>query len=157
MENYETALKYSAIASDSAGESAKKLAIYQESLEAKQNKATVAFEAFSSTLIDSGLVGAIYDIGAGVFNLGAELPDTVVNILEMVAGMAALSTAFNMLKASSIGTSFSKTFKDLGQPKMTGLHVEMLCLATARKRRDRAADKLSVNRSINKRGLIRAA
>lgn len=120
MGNYEQAGKYIEMSTNSAGIAAEKLAVYQDSLAAKSAKASAAFESLSMTMINSGLVGAFYDMSAAILNMGAGLPDVVVNIRELSAALFALTTAYNALSASGVGASVRKTFSDLGWPEMTG-------------------------------------
>ena len=84
MSNYEQAGKYIETSTNSAGIAAEKLAVYQDSLAAKSAKVSAAFESLSMTMINSGLVGAFYDMSAAILNMGAGLPDVVVNIGEPI-------------------------------------------------------------------------
>ena len=56
FENYGNALKYEEAALNSAGTASQKFAVYQNSLEAAQERITNAFEKFSQTLIDGGTI-----------------------------------------------------------------------------------------------------
>lgn len=114
MEGWEQAAKYSAIASDSAGKSAEKLAIYQESVEAKTARATAAFEKFSTSLLDSRLVGGIMDLGTGIFNFLSGLNGVPARIALVTAAVAALYSAIKSLGAMNIGKNFIGFFTGLG-------------------------------------------
>ena len=115
MSNYEQAQEYAAAAADSAGMSAQKLAIYQESVEAKTNKATAAFENFSMTLLDSGLIGGIMDFGTGLFNALSAFDAWPAKIALIVAGFTALKGAFNAIKGTSLITNISRSFSSLAE------------------------------------------
>lgn len=86
MENYNKATEYSQVAMDSAGTAMQKFGNYQQSLEAKQNKATASFEAFSSAILDSGIVGFGYDAKSGILGF-------LTDIIEKVGAIPALATA----------------------------------------------------------------
>lgn len=120
MEGWEQAAKYSEAAANSSGLAAEKLEIYQDSIAAKQAKLTASFEAFSQTLLNSDLVGLVYDVSSAFLNFASRLDPTVVTIAELTAIISTFAVALNALKASSIGNAVGKTFKDLGWPKKTG-------------------------------------
>lgn len=114
MSNYAQAAEYSAIAADSAGKSAEKLAIYQESVEAKSNKATAAFEQFSTALLDSNWVGAFYDAGTYIFTALSALDAAPAKIALITAGVATIYSMVKSLGALSIGKNFLGFFSGLG-------------------------------------------
>ena len=123
MEGWSQAGKYAEEAANSTGIAAQKMELYQQSVEAKSQRMAAAFENLSSSLLDSDLVGAFYDIGTGVFNLAAGLPDVVQDIAALTAGMVALHATFNAIKATQFGQGFLQTFKDLGWPETTGDNI----------------------------------
>lgn len=114
MEGWSQAAKYSSAASDSAGKSAQKLAIYQESVEAKTARATAAFEKFSTSLLSSGLVGGVMDLGAGLFNALSLLDGWPAKIALITASVAALSSAIKSLAAMNFGKNFIGFFARIG-------------------------------------------
>lgn len=114
MEGWEQAAKYASIASDSAGKSAEKLSIYQESVEAKTARATAAFEKFSTSLLDSRLIGGIMDIGTGLFNFLSGLNGIPAKIALVTVAIAGLSAAFKSLSAMKFGKNFIGFFTGLG-------------------------------------------
>lgn len=116
MSGYEQAQKYAAAAADSAGVSAQKLAIYQESVEAKTNKATAAFEKFSMALIDSNLIGTFMDGGAAIFNALSALDAWPAKIALIVAGLTTAKGLFDSFTNTGVFTNIAKSFKDLGWP-----------------------------------------
>lgn len=115
MEGYEQAQKYASAAADSAGVSAQKLAVYQESVEAKTNRAMAAFENFSMTLIDSNLIGFVMDLGTNLFNALAAFDAWPAKIAALAAGIIAAKTAFDSLKGAGIATSIKTTIGDLAE------------------------------------------
>jgi len=131
MSAWERAGEYAEAAANSTGLAAEKLGIYQESLEAKQAKLTAAFEAFSQTFLNSDIIALVLDLGTGFLNLASSLNPAVIEFGEITAAIIAGATALNMLKASSIGVGFHKTFTDLGWPKKTGDIVPIYSKKTA--------------------------
>lgn len=117
MSGYEQAQEYAAAAADSAGMSAQKLATYQESLEAKTNKATAAFENLSMALLDSGIIGGVMDLGTAIFNAGAAFDAWPAKIALGVTGLATLVSLGKQIGKSPLFTGFTGVFKDLGWPK----------------------------------------
>lgn len=123
MSGWEQAGKYATAAANSAGVAAQKLTIYQDSIEAKSNKMTAAFEAMSMSLLSDGLVGGFYDFGAAIFNAVAAMPAFLKDGAAMVALITGLTTGFNMLQKSTIGVGISKFGTTLGWPKTTGDNI----------------------------------
>ena len=120
MAGWDQASKYAEEAANSTGLAAEKLEIYRESLAAKQAKFTASFEAFSQTMLNSGLVAFVYDAGAGFLNLAAGINPAIASFIELTAVIAGATVAFNALKVSSFGSSIKKIGSDLGWPKKTG-------------------------------------
>lgn len=115
MSGYEQAQEYAAVAADSAGMSAQKLATYQESLEAKTNKAAAAFENLSMTLLDSGIIGGVMDLGTAIFNAGAAFDAWPAKIALLVAGFTAFLTLIKAISKSNLAAGFTSTFKSLAE------------------------------------------
>ena len=91
MENFDTAMDYSAIATNSAGTALDKYSnSYLKSVEAAQNRATASFEAFSAALLDSGIV-------SDVFNLGSGLVDFLNIVTKGIGVFGGLRTVLNLL------------------------------------------------------------
>lgn len=114
MEGWSKAAEYATIASDSAGKSAEKLAIYQESVEAKTAKATAAFENLSNVIMDSRIIGAVMDAGTWIFNLLAELEGVPVIMIEITGAAALLYASLKSLSAMKFGQNFIGFFSGLG-------------------------------------------
>lgn len=131
FENLDKAFGYAEIAANSAGTAMQKFEIYQESITAKQQKMTAAFEAMATTLIDNDLIAMVYDLSAGFFNLVSKLPAGAIQLAEITAACIGLATAFNALKASNLGHAFQKTGEDLAWPKTTGDIVAIYSKKTA--------------------------
>lgn len=120
MSGWEQAGKYAEEAANSAGIAAQKLTIYQESVEAKANKMTAAFEDMSMSLLSDGLVGGFYDLGAAIFNAIAAIPAFMKDGAAMVALITALTTGVNMFSKTALGIGILNFGKTLGWPAMTG-------------------------------------
>ena len=73
MENMGKAMGYAETAANSSGTAMQKFSVYEESVEAKTNRMTAAFENFSTTILDSGFIGGIIDIGTGLLNVSSSL------------------------------------------------------------------------------------
>lgn len=116
MQGWSKAGEYAEAAADSAGVAAEKLATYQESLEAKANKATAAFENMATSLLPTGLLGLFYDAQAAVFNFGAAFGGLPATLIATTAGIIGLATAMDMLVNSSVKDSFLHITKGLGTP-----------------------------------------
>lgn len=114
MAGWDQASKYAEEAANSTGLAAEKLEIYQESLAAKQAKFTASFEAFSQTMLNSGLVAFAYDAGAGFLNLAAGINPAIASFIELTAVIAGATVAFNALKVSSFGASIGASIKKIG-------------------------------------------
>lgn len=109
MSNWNTALEYTSVAAGSAGTALDKFAVYEESLEAKTNRATAAFENMAMSLLPSGVIGGFLDFTTQVFNLGAALGGLPITITTVVVAVAALTSAWKALKASAFGSSIKNT------------------------------------------------
>lgn len=120
FENYDKAMQYAETAANSTGTAMQKLSTYQEGLEAKQNKLTASFEKFSNSILSDDLVGLLLDLGSGVLNFASGLGGIPVKLAAITVALVSLSSAMKALGASSFGTNFIQTFKDMGEPTMTG-------------------------------------
>lgn len=109
MSNWNTALEYTAVAAGSAGTALDKFSVYEESLEAKTNRATAAFENMAMSLLPSGVIGGVLEFGTQIFNLGAALGGLPITILSVITATAALSAAWKAIKASAFGSSIKNT------------------------------------------------
>lgn len=121
MEGWGDALRYAGIAADSAGTAMQKFETYQESLEAKANRATAAFEKMSDALLPEDVIGTIYDMGTALATLFST--DVGAFGVQITAVLGALVTAGGTLKsfqASGIGKNIIGVAKDLGWPETTG-------------------------------------
>lgn len=68
MENYGTALKYTEVAANSSGTAMEKMAMYQESVEAKTKALTASFEELSRTILSSDFYAGLLDTSSGFLN-----------------------------------------------------------------------------------------
>lgn len=134
MQGYPQAAKYAETAANSIGVSAQKMEVYQDSVEAKANRMTAAFEKFSSVVISDDLVGVFYDLGAGALNTASSFDGLLVKIPLLIAAFAAVKASLAGIKKTEFGQAFIGTFKDLAGPKMTGSmrnHVAIISKAAA--------------------------
>lgn len=134
MQGYPQAAKYAETAANSIGVSAQKMEVYQDSVEAKANRMTAAFEKFSSVVISDDLVGFFYDLGAGALNTASSFDGLLVKIPLLIAAFAAVKASLAGIKKTEFGQAFIGTFKDLAGPKMTGSmrnHVAIISKAAA--------------------------
>lgn len=123
MENYSTALQYSETASNSAGAALEKYGGYQDSIEAKTNALTAAFEALSMNAIDTELYGRLLKATTGM----VEFVDKSQLLKGTLAGLAAfkmgtfvsgimaganslskMTTAFTLLKTDTSNETLKK-------------------------------------------------
>lgn len=130
LENMDKALKYAGVAANSSGTAMQKFSVYEESVEYKTNQLTAATEKFATTILDSGLLKGVMDLGifaldaaTGVLSLGGAFGGAVGDIAMLTTALITFTTAWNMLKTSGLGVSFGKTIKDLGWPEMTGDNI----------------------------------
>lgn len=118
MSGWSQAAEYSAVAADSAGKSAEKLAIYQESVEAKTARATAAFEQFSATMLDSQLIGVLYDGATGLLNIlngiFSAFDGFGAKVTTVTVGIAGIYAAFKSIAALDITKNFMTFFSGLG-------------------------------------------
>ena len=69
MENYDTAIKYANIATDSTGNAAKKYEAYMDGIEARMNRLTATFEGFAQTILNSDAIKGVIDFLTNILNL----------------------------------------------------------------------------------------
>lgn len=134
MQGYPQAAKYAETAANSIGVSAQKMEVYQDSVEAKANRMTAAFEKFSSAVISDNLVGFFYDLGAGALNTASSFDGLLVKIPLLIVAFATVKASLAGINKTEFGQSFIGTFKDLAGPKMTGSmrnHVAIISKAAA--------------------------
>lgn len=133
MSNWETALEYTTVAAGSAGTALDKFGVYEESLEAKTNRATAAFENMAMSLLPSGVIGGVLEFGTQIFNLGAALGGLPITIVSVVTATAALSSAWKAIKASSFGTSMQGITSSLTNliPNLNAAGIASQAFATA--------------------------
>ncbi|WP_162609387.1 phage tail tape measure protein [Flavonifractor sp. An82] len=113
MSNWKTALEYTEVAANSAGTATEKFGVYQESLEAKTERATAAFEKLSMALLPSGLIGGFLDFATVALNVGSALGGIPITIVGVTTAVLGLSAAFKALAASSFGEAFKSSFASL--------------------------------------------
>lgn len=125
MAGYKESKEYAQIATDSIGVSAQKMEVYQDSLLAKQNRVTAAFEKFSEVMLPDAWVGTFYDLGAGALNLASALDGLPVKIAAIITAAAALKSVWGSLGKMDIAKSIKGTWQDLAKPKMTGFGINV--------------------------------
>lgn len=96
MENYETAMKYATVATDSAGTAMEKYEVYAESVEGKMNSLKASFEELSTTILNSDwlvtgieLLGGLLNILDAILSFG----DSFVVKAGLVIGVVYLAIA----------------------------------------------------------------
>ena len=109
FENYGNALKYEEAALNSAGTASQKFAIYQNSLEAAQERITNAFEKFSQTLIDSGTIKGLSQIA----EKGIDVLSTLAKIRPVLQGILQILLVFKTLHFTSMLIAEGKAVKAL--------------------------------------------
>ena len=120
MEGWEQAGKYAESAADSAGVAAQKLIIYQDSVEAKAQKLTAAYEKLSMSLLSEDLVGMLYDMGTAFLNTAASMPAFIKDGAAVGTVLTTLLTLSNAFKATPFGQAFIALPNTLGWLEMTG-------------------------------------
>lgn len=109
LQNFDTVESALASANNAAGSAMKENETYLNSIQGSINRFTSAFQSLSSTILDSGVVKGIVDIGTSFIQL-------TENIVDLVGVMPLLSGAFT--------SAFT-----VGKPKMTGFCVPTITLA----------------------------
>ena len=91
MENYDTAIKYANIATDSTGNAAKKYEAYMDGIEAHMNRLTATFEEFAQTILDSDVIKGGIDFLTNILNLLQQITawsdNTVFGALAPLLGL----------------------------------------------------------------------
>lgn len=91
MENYDTAIKYANIATDSTGNAAKKYEAYMDGIEARMNRLTATFEEFAQTILNSDAIKGVIDFLTNILNLLQQITAWSGN-----AGLGALTPLFGL-------------------------------------------------------------
>lgn len=125
MENYTKGQEYAEVAANSIGVSAQKMEIYQDSLLAKQNRVTAAFEKFSEVMLPDSLVGAFYDLESGALNLASALDGIPIKIVAIVTAASVLKSVLTDIKTTKPYKAIAETLTDLAKPKMTGFGINV--------------------------------
>lgn len=112
MEGWDEAMEYSSVAADSTGTSMEKLSMYQEGLEAKQNKLTASFENFSRSIANSSIISFFLSAGTAALDFGAAIDPIPQLLIALGSGLGVAGIA-KSLKTSSLGQSIAKTAIDL--------------------------------------------
>ena len=105
MENYDTAIKYANIATDSTGNAAKKYEAYMDGIEAHMNRLTATFEEFAQTILNSDAVKGVIDFLTNILNLLQQ-----ITALSGNAGFGALTPLFG-LSGAILGASGKGRFQ----------------------------------------------
>ena len=94
MNQYTTALKYSADAANSSGTAMEKMQDYEEGLEAKTNRATAAFEQLSKTVVNGNAFGGLIDVGTGFLNVLTSIISKLGILPTLLTAISAGSSLF---------------------------------------------------------------
>ena len=99
--------------------------VYQDSLLAKQNRVTAAFEKFSEVMLPDSWVGTFYDLGAGALNLASALDGLPIKIAAIITAAGALQSVLKGMAQLDIVKSIKGTWQGLAKPKMTGFGINV--------------------------------
>ena len=127
MENYDTAIKYANIATDSTGNAAKKYEAYMDGIEAHMNRLTATFEEFAQTILNSDVIKGGIDFLTNILNLLQQITAWSGN-----AGFGALTPLFG-LGGGILGASGK------GRLQQVGLAANMPLYALVATRNELAA------------------
>ena len=127
MENYDTAIKYANIATDSTGNAAKKYEAYMDGIEAHMNRLTATFEEFAQTILNSDAIKGVIDFLTNILNLLQQITAWSGN-----AGLGALTPLFG-LGGGILGASGK------GRLQQVGLAANMPLYALVATRNELAA------------------
>lgn len=105
---------------NSAGAMASANSVYMESVGAKADRMHASFQELASTLLDSDILGWLYDFGNAALNAASALDAWPAKIALVAAGLPTLIGLFRELKHMPLIESIGGSFKDLARPKMTG-------------------------------------
>lgn len=89
LSNFATAEKVLAQSADVAGSALEEHSRWLEGIEAKQQRATAQFQAFSNAILDSSLVKGYYDASSGILGFLTNIIDTLGTIPTLAAAAAA--------------------------------------------------------------------
>ena len=93
MENYGKALEYEAVAAESAGTANKKYTdAYLDSIEARKNAMTAAFESLSQTILNSNVVKTFFDVVTKIITLVDKFLNTGTGKFVTMLGIIKLIT-----------------------------------------------------------------
>ena len=115
FENMGKAMQYAETAANSSGTALSKFAVYEESVEAKTNRAAAAFENFSMTLVDSNWIGWFMDAGTALFNFLAAWDAWPARIAAVIAILTTFKGVFNSLKGMNLFINIADSFKSLAE------------------------------------------
>lgn len=108
MNNWKNALKYSETAANSAGSALERYGVYQDSIEAKTNKLTVAIESLSTNTISEELYSDIIEATTGI----VEFIDKTNILKGTLAGFVAMGVSKAFVSMSvGITTAYKSTAK----------------------------------------------
>lgn len=155
FENYGNALKYEEAALNSAGTASQKFAVYQNSLEAAQERITNAFEKFSQTLIDGGTIKGLSQIAEKAIDVFT----AIMKIRPVLQGLLQTLLVFKTLK---VVATFARDWKGFQSLKIVQnlkdmiFHTQLLEKATRlRAFADREAEKCAQG-LVTKQAVLRA-
>ena len=77
MENYDKALEYTNISTESSGKAMEKFNSYQDSMAAHMDNNRRALQDFSRTMLDSNFLKSIVDFGTGALDVLTDLTDKI--------------------------------------------------------------------------------
>ena len=107
MQNWQNVQKYAQTGAEASGTAMEKYGIILESVEAKQAQLTAKVQEFYSSILNSGLITGLLDVGKilmDIINLGDGL---VGKLLLLTGAFIGLNVALNALKGSKIATWFT--------------------------------------------------
>lgn len=104
----------------SAGAMSSANSVYMESVGAKADRMEASFQELSSTLLDSSIIGRLYDFGNAALNAVSAFDAWPAKIALVAAGLPTLIGLFREFKHMPLIESIGGSFKDLARPKMTG-------------------------------------
>ena len=92
--------------------------VYMESVGAKADRMKASFQELSYTLLDSSILGWLYDFGNAALNAASALDAWPAKIALVAAGLPTLIGLFNNLKNMPLIQSIGTSFKDLAHLPM---------------------------------------
>lgn len=105
---------------NSSGAMASANSVYMESVGAKADRMKASFQELASTLLDSDILGWLYDFGNAALNAVSAFDAWPAKIALVAAGLPTLIGLFRELKHMPLIESIGGSFKDLARPKTTG-------------------------------------